>query len=108
MASSTWPRAMQLINQARTSGKIHGRQLNHAAQKLAGLVHFTAHAVGMGHNGELGDGIRNRAFLDEQLAHEGVQRQVGRRVLDGIEGLVHGGAQASGASQLVDAIDRTR
>jgi hypothetical protein len=75
-----------------------------AAQEFGGLCHFTAHTVGMCHNSEFGDGVRGAPFLHEQVAHEGVKRQVGGRVLDGVVGFVHGGAQTAHASQLIDAV----
>ena len=70
------------------------------------LAHFAAHAVGMSHDAVFCDCICVVIFLYEQVAHQHVERKVGRRVLHGIVGFVHCGAQASHACQLIDAVHR--
>ena len=58
----------------------------------------------MRHYAKFCDGIWCAAFLYEQVAHEGVQGQIGGCVLERIVGFVHRGAQTSQTRQLIDAV----
>ena len=62
----------------------------------------------MRHDAVLGDGFGTATILNEQITHQGVKRQVGRRLLDGIVGFVHCGAQTAHTRQLIDAVHRLK
>ncbi len=96
----------ELVDQPCTHRQVHWRDLHDAPQDGHRLGSFTAHAVGLGHDRVLGNGFRGAAFLDQQVTYQGMQGQIGGSEPQGLEGLVHGGAQVPVARQRTDTSHR--
>jgi hypothetical protein len=94
----------ELIDQECAGSDIHRCEVDDPPEQPRGLTDFTAHAVRMRYNTELGDGILGAPLLDEQVSHQGVQRQISGSAAEGIERLVHGNAHQALAGVFVDAI----